>query len=180
MQSHLPTVMIRNKPTMKWGAMIAVTGALIGGILGVTMRNERIRHAAELAQAANAVEAPPTPVPVAVATLAGPTVIPSQPPLPPPQALAAVPPQQPIIVPPPPVKAAPPPPQVKRAAPVFHAAAPPAPPPPRPNIVATKVNTPPPPPPPVKETKPTPPKTKDNAEALDLLKRAQAESGASL
>jgi hypothetical protein len=179
-QAQMPTVVIRGKQTVKWGVMIVLAGAFIGGTLGVTLRNERVRAAAEHA-AANELLPPPAPVPMPTqqniqSSLAGPTVIPQQPPAPPPQAFAhatVVPPQAPVVIPPPPKT-------TKKSAPVFHAA-PVAPAQPPRGMVATKVNPPPAPPPAVKEpAKPLPPKSKENADAIDLLKRAQAESGSSL
>jgi hypothetical protein len=170
-----PTIVIRSKPTVKWGVGIAIAGALIGGILGVTMRNETLRRAAASAQAANDMTPPPTtPTTTVAQSIAGPTTIPSQPPQTPPQALAAstvIAPAAPIVIAPPPQE-----PKEPKAKPrrffTFHA---PPPPPSRPSVVATKV-TPQPPPPTVKEK----PLAKDSSDAAELLKRAKQESGSSL
>lgn len=57
------TVVIREKPSLKWGVMIAVTGALLGGVLGLGMDARR-----QSARAAAAAEARDVAPPVMVAT----------------------------------------------------------------------------------------------------------------
>ncbi len=64
-QRALPTVTIREKPSLKWGVMIALTGALLGGVLGLGM--DAKRQQARAAAAAEARDAAPL-APLAVTT----------------------------------------------------------------------------------------------------------------
>ena len=88
-QNRAPsTVTLREKPSLKWGVMIALTGALLGGVLGLGMDANRqkaraaaaadARDSAPLAVttalptgAANALAAVPAVAPIAPTTLAG-------------------------------------------------------------------------------------------------------------
>jgi hypothetical protein len=56
------TVVVREKPSLKWGVMIALSGALLGGVLGLTMdaRRHDARAAAAAAEARD--NAPPSAV----------------------------------------------------------------------------------------------------------------------
>jgi hypothetical protein len=49
-----PTVVVRGRPDMRWGVTLALAGALLGGVLGVTMNNGKHR-----ASAATEAVAPP-------------------------------------------------------------------------------------------------------------------------
>jgi hypothetical protein len=91
--SHQPQVTLKEKPSLKWGVMIALTGAVLGGVIGVGMDAKRQQAAASASQQESApaqVTPPPAPLPVAniakpaqpaVAqpALAQPNVIPPQP-----------------------------------------------------------------------------------------------------
>jgi hypothetical protein len=102
-QRAQPTLFIRQKPSLKWGVMIAIGGALLGGLLGLGMDAKRQQARAAAAAEAHASapapavvatvlpgQAPPTsglnPVPVvpAVATVGAVPAV-----LPPPQPIAA-------------------------------------------------------------------------------------------
>jgi hypothetical protein len=180
------TVMVRaqsdGSPSMRYGVMIAIAGALIGGALGVTM-NRGARAPRPSAVAATVEQAaPPAPAPQAIVTSqlanAGPTILPQSPPLAPRQAYAtagtALPVQAPVVVP---AKTeSTPAPKSKH-----HAYVPPA---PHANggggMLASKVSAPPPPPKTEKAEKPEPPAPKGNSDAVDLLNRAKKESSLSL
>jgi hypothetical protein len=64
------TVVVREKPSLKWGVMIALTGALLGGVLGLGMdqRRQNARAAAAAADARDA--APPAMVAAALPNVA--------------------------------------------------------------------------------------------------------------
>jgi hypothetical protein len=55
--SAQPTMLIADKPSLKWGVLIAVTGAVLGGVLGVGM--DAKRQQARAAAAAQAQESAP-------------------------------------------------------------------------------------------------------------------------
>jgi len=54
-----PTLPAREKPSLKWGVLIAVSGAVLGGVLGIGMDAKR-QHAASAAQAEAAAAMPMT------------------------------------------------------------------------------------------------------------------------
>lgn len=58
--SAQPTILIADKPSLKWGVLIAVTGAVLGGVLGVGM--DAKRQQARVAAAAQAQENAPVAV----------------------------------------------------------------------------------------------------------------------
>ena len=65
------TVVVREKPSLKWGVMIALTGALLGGVLGLGM-DQRRQNARAAAAAADARDnAPPAMVAAALPNVAG-------------------------------------------------------------------------------------------------------------
>ena len=99
------TVVVREKPSLKWGVMIALTGALLGGVLGLGMdaRRQNARAAAAAADARD--NAPPAMVAAAL-----------------PNALTATP--RPVA---PPVRSRPSRPSRRRAAVPGNVIAPPAP-----------------------------------------------------
>ncbi|MBX3186369.1 MAG: hypothetical protein KF819_05105 [Labilithrix sp.] len=61
-----PTVLVREKPSMKWGVMIALTGAILGGVLGIGMDARRSSRAAAAASQAEQTAPAVAPVPVPV------------------------------------------------------------------------------------------------------------------
>ncbi len=131
------------KPSLKWGVMIALTGALLGGVLGLGMDAKRQReHAAAASELPDPAAAPPVaaaPAPQPASLLAGNGAI-VAPPAPLPIAARApvvLAPPAPLFVTPP--KADPP------TKPERHAKAPPAP-AKHPSFVAGKVSAPKPPP----------------------------------
>jgi len=65
------TVVVREKPSLKWGVMIALSGALLGGVLGLTMdaRRHDARAAAAAAEARDS--APPSAIAAALPNAAG-------------------------------------------------------------------------------------------------------------
>ena len=64
------TVVVREKPSLKWGVMIALTGALLGGVLGLSM-DQRRQNARAAAAAADARDnAPPAMVAAALPNVA--------------------------------------------------------------------------------------------------------------
>jgi len=102
-----PQVTVKEKPSLKWGLMIALTGAVLGGVIGVGMDAKRQQQAAASAsQPENppaVVAAAPLPAPLPVAN----TIIakPAQPvvtaPATQPQTTNVIPPQAPVVVAPP-------------------------------------------------------------------------------
>lgn len=87
------TVLMREKPSLKWGVMIALCGALLGGVLGLGMdakrQQARAAAAAEARDAAPAVVTPTLPTQAAAAgLLAAPVLPPSLVPVTPGPALA--------------------------------------------------------------------------------------------
>jgi hypothetical protein len=105
--SRTGSIVVREKPSIKWGVMIALTGALLGGVLGLGMdaRRQNARAAAAAADARdnappamvaaalpNALTATPRPAPAPAPSPIGGTVI-APPPAPAVLAMAA-----PIIV----------------------------------------------------------------------------------
>lgn len=184
------TVLVRTQSdgnaSLRYGMMIAIAGALIGGALGVTMnRGARAARPATEAAAAAPVEqaAPPAPQPVVTSQLAnaGPTVLPQAPPLAPRQAYAtagtALPVQAPVVVPAK-TESTPAPKPGKHHVYV----APPAPHANGGGMLASKVSAPPAPKPEKTEKaeKPEAPAPKGNNDAVDLLNRAKKESSLSL
>ena len=73
-RSQQGTVLIREKPSLKWGVMIALTGALLGGVLGLGM--DARRQSARAAAAAEARDAAPAPPPMAATALPQPVAVP--------------------------------------------------------------------------------------------------------
>ena len=74
-RSQAGTVLIREKPSLKWGVMIALTGALLGGVLGLGM--DARRQSARAAAAAEARDAaPPAMVAIALPQAAAPLAAP--------------------------------------------------------------------------------------------------------
>jgi hypothetical protein len=113
-RSHASSMMSsREKPSLKWGIMIALSGALLGGVLGLGM--DARRQSARAAAAAEAKDAAP---PAMVAT-----ALPVAQPAPIAQPVVAAPVQAPVAVAPPVVVPAaaviPPPPVVLAAAPAL-------------------------------------------------------------
>jgi len=110
-QSRAQTVVIREKPSLKWGIMIAMSGALLGGVLGLGMdaRNKQGRAAAAAEARENAApvtmtaaaQAPaPLAAPIAPPVIAQPVAQPAFVPAP-----VVLPSSAGVIVPPSPVKA---------------------------------------------------------------------------
>jgi hypothetical protein len=66
------TVVIREKPSLKWGVMIALTGALLGGVLGLGM--DAKRQQARAAAAAEANDSAPAMAATSLPTQAAPVV----------------------------------------------------------------------------------------------------------
>jgi hypothetical protein len=142
-------VMVREKPSLKWGVMIALTGALLGGVLGLGMdqRRQNARAAAAAADArdsappamvaaalpnaVNALSVTPRPAVAPIATTAAATALPGNVIAPPPApvVLAGV---APIIVP---AKAVDPGPRTQHTAGKTIA-------PPKSHFLAAKVQTP--------------------------------------
>ncbi|MBS2013830.1 MAG: hypothetical protein JST00_13155 [Deltaproteobacteria bacterium] len=96
-----PQVTVREKPSLKWGVMIALTGAVLGGVIGVSMdaKRQQAQASAAASQPENppAVVAPamPAPLPVTNTVIAKPT---QQPAAPAAQAPINVIPPQPAVV----------------------------------------------------------------------------------
>lgn len=102
-QSRAQTVIVREKPSLKWGIMIAMSGALLGGVLGLGMdaRNKQGRAAAAAEARENAAPVTMTAAAQAPAPLAAPIA----PPVlaarvPAAQAPALLPSSAPVVVPP--------------------------------------------------------------------------------
>lgn len=98
-QSRAQTVVIREKPSLKWGIMIAMSGALLGGVLGLGMdaRNKQGRAAAAAEALENAAPVTMTAAAQAPAPLAAPIAPPvAAPPVLAPRAPVA---QAPVVLP---------------------------------------------------------------------------------
>jgi len=194
-----PTVLINEKPSLKWGVLIAITGAMLGGVLGVGM--DAKRQQARAAAAAQATENAPVavaqpaalppmttqvvaPKPAVVAQPAAPAVIGASPvapavqpvvaaqpaaPVAPAAAGVTLPPQQPVVIAPTNAK------QAKAETKPSHAPAPHGfvghrPPPATHPMVAVKVN-----PPPAEKAEPKKPEPKPEAAAAPSGKKTDAQ-----
>lgn len=93
-QSRAQNVIVREKPSLKWGIMIAMSGALLGGVLGLGMdaRNKQGRAAAAAEARENAAPVTMTAAAQAPAPIAAPIAAPvmAAPPARAPVALAPV------------------------------------------------------------------------------------------
>ncbi|HSO35285.1 MAG TPA: hypothetical protein VLT33_22305 [Labilithrix sp.] len=177
------TVVLREKPSLKWGVMIALTGALLGGVLGLGMdakrQQDRAAAASEARDTAPAAATPTLPVQVAVNGLAAPAALPVGTTLagngavvvavaaPPPAALRA----PVVLAPPAPVIVTAAPKNEPPAKPEKHAKAAPAP-AKHPSFVAAKVSAPKPPPP----EKPEPAPAKADKPSKDPPKAGSSDA----